>query len=62
MYIGVYFEFSKWFTTSSGDPRISAMGVLTRAKRTIWGGLGACYPRKMLDFRCSEIVSGAIWK
>ena len=26
-----------------------------------YGGLGACFPRKILDFRPSEIVSGAIW-
>ena len=26
------------------------------------GGLGACPLRKSLDFRPSEVVSGAIWK
>ena len=30
------------------------------AKHVPLGGVGACPPRKILDFRPSEIVSGAI--
>ena len=25
-------------------------------------GLGACYPRKIVKFACSEIESGVIWR
>ena len=52
----------------SGDRRILAMGVLTKENAAFacearhLGGLGACPLRKILDFRPSEIVSGAIWK
>ena len=47
----------------SGDPRIlPAYGVLTRAKRAIKWGVWVFSLRKSLDFKRSEIVSGAIWK
>ena len=26
-----------------------------------WGGVGACFLRKILEIRCSEIASEAIW-
>ena len=32
------------------------------AKRTNWGGLGACSPKKIFHFKHSEMVSSAIWQ
>ena len=48
--------------------RILAMGVLTTENGTVArkarhvGVSGGMPPRKILNFRPSEIVSGAIWK
>ena len=46
----------------SSDPRILARGGAHARKARHLGGSGARPPRKILDFRRSEIVSGAIWK
>ena len=53
----------------SSDRRILAMGVLTtengavaRFSRHVGVSGGMPPPRKFLNFRPSEIVSGAIWK
>ena len=52
----------------SGDAAILAVVVLTTENGVVarearhLGGFGGMPPRKILDFRPSEIVSGAIWK